>query len=209
MLVHRFQALLRSPFAGAVLISCSVAAGALLATVSGGADMPVEKVERIAKLEARIDAMNRDIDFVAARMGDSINRNENSAVNRFTQIDTTFARLTARLDGARSDRMVSAPAAGKANDSVLRPSMNELAAAQSAISEITKRLDRIEVRVGMSTDTEPQRVRHVARRKAVIARKAVEPSIDLVAQTERILLNLRPAPAAKPGKTLRVSTLRD
>ena len=205
---------LKSPLAAAVVLSLAVAAGAMLTTLGAAntgtiigerSPAPQERTSAaVARLESSVGALSRDIDFVTSRIRASIKRGDDLALDRFSQIDASIAALNQRVAGLQADRLMSAPVAARPADN-LRSSLNEIAAHTGAIAAITKRLDRIEVKVGMSTDTEPAPARHAARRKAPATPKAAE-SPDLLAQTGA-LFGLRPA--AKPGKPLRVSTLRD
>ncbi len=214
----------RSPLAAALLICFSVAAGTVFTTLdspifdeitsgrwlTGAFSQAQERnTSSIANLERNVGALTTDIDFVAGRMHASAKRSDDLALVRFTQIDAALAAMDEKIAKLQLDRLVSSPVAAKTEDGGLRSSLHELAAHSSALTAITKRLDRIEVKVGMSTDTDAEPVaRHAARRKATAARKPAqtEQSPDLMAQTER-LLGLRPA--GKPNKSLRVSTLRD
>jgi hypothetical protein len=205
----------KSPFAAAVVLSLAVAAGAVLTTlgtanfgaVAGHPHVVAQAEERAAPPVGAPDAtaaVTRDIDFVTSHIRASIKRSDDLALARFTQIDATIAALNDKIASLQGDRLVSAPAAGTPGEN-LRTSLHDIAAHGSAIAAITKRLDRIEVKVGMSTDEPPSApVRHTARRKAPVAKAAEQP--DLLAQTG-MLFGLRPA--AKPSKPLRVSTLRD
>jgi hypothetical protein len=205
---------LKSPLAAAVVLSLAVAAGAMLTSLGTShlgviigerSPAPQERTSAtVARLESNVGALTRDIDFVTSRIRASIKRGDDVALDRLNQIDATIAALNQRVAGLQADRLMSAPVAARPDN--LRSSLNDIAAHTGAIAAITKRLDRIEVKVGMATDILPvEHARHAARRRAPTAPKAAE-SPDLLAQTG-VLFGLRPA--AKPAKTLRVSTLRD
>jgi uncharacterized small protein (DUF1192 family) len=220
MLTSDTTAGVKSPLGTALLISFAIAAGTVLTTL----DSPIfdeitsgrwltrpfsQAQERntasIAELEHGVGALATDLDFVTERVRASIRRGDDLALHRLTQMDATIAALNERIDTLQSSRAVkntTEPA-----DAALRPSFDVISAHSSALAAITKRLDRIEVRVGMSTDEPDAPVRHAARRKVHTAPQIAAEPPSLLVRTERVLLNLRPS--SKPTKPLRVSTLRD
>ena len=113
----------------------------------------------IAALEQSIGGVSRDIDFVAARAGTAVRRSDERTAERFAQLDAEIAALKDKLLGVQLTQLISsrteapAVAAGGERHDGLRSSLTELTAAHhNSVAAITKRLDRIEVKVGLSTD---------------------------------------------------------
>jgi len=136
----------------------------------------------IGALEQGLGNISREIDFVTTRIGGAIERNENRTADRLAHLDTEIAALKSKLAGLSSVRSV-APVASEGGDIIgLRTSLHDLASAHSsAVAALTKRLDRIEVKVGLSSDVTssinpPSRKRHraVARAKKPAAQPAFE-----------------------------------
>ncbi len=106
----------------------------------------------IASLEQNVGAIGKDIDFVAARVAETARRSEDLNRDRFAQIEARLAAMKERF-GTHAAR-TPAPAADLSGDVIgLRTSLNDLAATHTgAVAAMTRRLDRIEVMVGISTD---------------------------------------------------------
>lgn len=167
----------------------------------------------IAALETTVGTMTREIDFVAARIGASVRRNEDRSFDRFVQVDAEIAALKDRIAGIQNARLAPlavSPVNMPGDVTGLRSSVHDLATAHtSAVAAITRRLDRIEVKVGLSTDTtspvgEPAR-RHTAakaaKRPAVIEQGSADPG---AMRPERgHLFNLKPI--SQQGAPLRLS----
>jgi hypothetical protein len=191
------QATAKSPILGAIGISLAVALGAVLGTldlatiedaVTGRwftrayTETQQGHTVAIAALENSIAIMTREIDFVASRVDASIRRNEDKTFARFVHLDAEITALKDKIAGIQSARFAPPlDAPGKADVTGLRSSLHDLASAHnSAVAAITRRLDRIEVSIGISTDmtssvTDP--VRQAARRNAAAksARKTNAP----------------------------------
>jgi hypothetical protein len=171
----------------------------------------------IAALEHSTGGMTRELDFVASRAGAAMRRNEDKTAERFAQVDAEIATLKEKLAGvqltqlitSRVDTPLGSPAA---NDPGLRSSLTELTAAHhSSVAAITRRLDRIEVKVGLSTDvTAPvASMRKTIRRAVRVRRPPVLPPNDPVVSSpldRGHLFNVRPVSQRGP---LRLSKLPD
>jgi hypothetical protein len=191
----------------------------------------------VAALETKVDAIVKDVDFVASRVNVSIRRNEDQTFDRFVGLDAEIAALKDKLASVQAlyaqprrtaDALLGTveKSSVDANDVVgLRTSLHDLAASQhGAVAAITKRLDRIEIMVGMATDTtssvaDPLERRH-ARRKALAARQSKKPAVApaapwaettaerSVARPDRgHLFNVKPI--SQQGAPLRMSRLPD
>jgi hypothetical protein len=175
----------RSPLRLAIGISFAIAAGTVLSTldaaifddIAGGKWLTrsfTETQERqtasIAALERNVGAVTTDLDFVASRVSAAVRRNENEARERFAEIEARLAALR--------DRAMGTPAADASNDVMgLRSSVHELAAAHNgAVSAITRRLNRVEAMVGISTDVAPMAAHSAARRNAAARKPAPQPA---------------------------------
>ena len=189
----------KSPILAAAGISLTIALGAVLGTtdmatiedaVTGKwftrsyTETQQGHAVAIAALERSIGDASRDLDFVAARAGGAVRRNEDQAAARFAQIDAEIAALKDKLAGVQLTQLIARPdtlAAPAASDPGLRSSLTELTAAHhNSVAAITRRLDRIEVKVGLATD--------VAAPVASVARKTIRRAVK------------RP-PALPPGDT--------
>jgi hypothetical protein len=185
----------KSPLGTALFISFAIAAGAIVSTLDAAifdeitsgrwlTRLFVQAQERntasIASLEQNVGAIGKDIDFVAARIAETARRSEDLNRDRFAQIEARLAALKERV-GAHAAR-TPAPAADLSGDVMgLRTSLSDLAATHTgAVAAMTRRLDRIEVMVGISTDMVSS-VADPAARQA--ARKAVrKPAAAIVAE---------------------------
>ena len=113
----------------------------------------------IATLDNTVGAITRDIDFVASRVSATVRRSEDQASDRFAQLDAEIAALKDKIAGIQHARLpapvrVSEPQRDVSGDLTgLRSSLNDLSLAHGgAVAAITRRLDRIEVKVGLATD---------------------------------------------------------
>jgi hypothetical protein len=114
----------------------------------------------IATLEHTVGAASKDIDFVTARVSATIRRNEDQAYDRFAHLDAEIAALKDRIAGIQHASLVHTsvaptrlPEVPQQDVSGLRSSLHDLSAAHTgAVTAINKRLERIEVMVGLTTD---------------------------------------------------------
>jgi hypothetical protein len=212
----------KSPLGAAILISLAIAAASVLSAL----DAPIfdeitsgrwltrpfsEAQERhaaaIAKLERNVGAVTTDIDFVTSRMDDTIKRNEDLARDRFAEMDARITALNERI--LQASVMARAPEGGDAADVTgLRTSLHELTAShKGAVAAITRRLDRIEVMVGMSTDVissnEGRARRHMLKNLAAHS----EPQISATTEQAGHIFDVKPVSQQAPP--LRLSRLRD
>ena len=209
----------KSPILAAVGISLAVGLGAVLGTTDF-ATIDLATIEdaitgkwltrpyveaqqghtvAIAALEQDIGGVSRDIDFVAARAGAAVRRNEDQAAARFAQIDAEIAALKDKLAGVQLTQLISRPdTLGAPGDPGLRSSLTELTAAHhNSVAAITRRLDRIEVKVGLTTDVATPvaaSVRKPVRRAVKIRRHVAPPSEPIVSSPldGGQLFNVRP-----------------
>lgn len=208
----------KSPLATAILISFAIAAGTVLSTL----DAPIfdeitsgkwltrsfsqaqeHNSAAIAKLEREVGTVTTDIDFVASRIGMAIQRNESAALDRFAEVEARIAALKERFATVQATQAVARAPDTDDSEFTLRSSLYELAAAHNgAVSAITRRLDRIEVTVGISTDVMSSA--RSARRNAL--RKAASPQ-NLAAPLRGHIFNLKPT--SQQAAPLRLSRLRD
>jgi hypothetical protein len=159
----------KSPILAAIGISLAIALGSGISSldmaqveeVATGrfltrplADAQERSASAIATMEHTLGAMSRDIDFVTARVSATIRRNEDQAYDRFAQLDAEIAALKDRIAGIQTARLAPARAPEESQDaSGLRSSLHDLTAAHTgAVTAINKRLERIEVMVGLTTD---------------------------------------------------------
>jgi hypothetical protein len=162
----------KSPILAAVGISLAIALGcgissldmAQVEEVATGqfltrplAEAQQRNAAALTSLEHTVGAINRDIDFVTARVSATIRRNEDQAYDRFAHLDAEIAALKNRIAGIQHARLAPAPAAQPPEPSQdvsgLRSSVHDLSAAHTgAVTAINKRLERIEVMVGLATD---------------------------------------------------------
>jgi len=162
----------KSPLLAAVGISLAIGLGALLGTADPATvedaitgkwlTRPFTETQQsqmiaIAALEHGVNGVSRDIDFVAARTGASIRRSEDETFDRFAKLEAEVAALKDSIAGIQNARLTTRalPALSANADDVtgLRSSLHDLATAHhSAVAALTRRLDRVEVMVGLSTD---------------------------------------------------------
>ena len=193
-----------SPFKLALGISLAIATGSILTTL----DSPIfneitsgrflirpfietqaRNTAAIASIDDRVGALTKDLDFISSRVSASVRRNEDQTFDRLAHLDAEIAALKERMavmQTARlSPRTEPAPAPAPSNEQVsgLRSSLNELSSShQGAVSAITRRLDRLEVMIGMSTDTassaaDPEERQRV-RRESLVKAKKVKPAVE-------------------------------
>jgi hypothetical protein len=157
----------KSPLGTALFISFAIAAGTIVSTLDAGifdeitsgrwltrpfAQAQERNTTAIASLEQNVGAIGKDIDFVAARVAETVRRSEDLNRDRFAQLEARLAALKERV-GTHAARNPAAAADLSGDVIGLRTSLNDLAAAHTgAVTAITRRLDRIEVMVGISTD---------------------------------------------------------
>jgi hypothetical protein len=140
----------------------------------------------IAALEQGLGNVTREIDFVMTRIGGAIERNENRTADRLALLDTEIAQLKSRLaglSGVRQGTPIATPVASEGSDIIgLRTSLHDLASAHtSAVAALTKRLDRIEVKVGLSSDVVSAISPHARKRHRAVARArkpAAAPAVE-------------------------------
>jgi len=223
----------KSPFLAAIGISLAIAAGSIISTldmatvedVTTGRILtrPLAEAQQrhtlaIGTLENTVGAITRDIDFVASRVSATVHRSEEAASDRFAQLDAEIAALKDKIAGIQHARLapvrVSEPQRDVSGDVTgLRSSLNDLSLAHSgAVAAITRRLDRIEVKVGLSTDVVSSVSDASAQRNArgKPAKKQAVPSeadaAQSVARPERgHIFNLKPI--SQQGTQLRLSKL--
>lgn len=224
----------KSPLAAAICISLAIATGTLLSTLDAAifdditsgkwltrafSEAQERQTASIAKLEHSVGAVTTDLDFVTARVSAAVRRNEDAAHDRFAEIDARIAALKERIAGVQAASVMSRasnPVDASGEVDGLRSSLHELAAAHNgAVSAITRRLDRIEVMVGISTDvmsavSDPA-ARQAARRSAAAqaAKKQSAPLAESEANAARPerghLFNIKPV--SRQGPPLRLSRL--
>ena len=208
----------KSPLATAILISFAIAAGTVLSTL----DAPIfeeitsgkwlthsfgQAQERnsaaIAKLEREVGTVTTDIDFVASRIGAAIQRNEGAALDRFAEVEARIAALKERFAGVQASQAAAREPDADQGDITLRSSLHELAAAHNgAVSAIRRRLDRIEVMVGISTDVMSSA--NSVRRNAL--KRGWSPQ-NLATPVRGHIFNVKPV--SQQVAPLRLSRLRD
>ena len=231
--------LARSPLFAAVGLSLAIGVGTVLGTADiatiadvlsgkwltrGYTETQQAHTIAIAALEHSVGSVARDIDFVASRAGASIRRSEDQTSDRFAHLDAEIAALKEKLLGVELTQLISsridAPPGSPVTASEasgLRSSLIELSSAHhNSVAAITRRLDRIEVKVGLSTDVTspiPGVVARKAARRIAKARKlhALPPADDTVSSTVRLdhghLFNIKPA--SRQRGPLRLSKLPD
>ena len=195
----------KSPLATAIAISFAIASGAVLGTVDSSTfdeitsgkwlTRPFEETQQrntatIATLDSKVGGIVKDIDFIASRVSASIRRNEDQAADRLSRLDAEIAELRERFASMQavhlapraSDALLgnvepARPADENGEISGLRSSLHELANAhEGAVAAITKRLDRIEVMVGLSTDVTSSVADPLQQQKARRATFAAKPA---------------------------------
>jgi hypothetical protein len=207
----------KSPLATAILISFAIAAGTVLSTLDASIFEEIangkwltrsfgQAQERnsaaIAKLEREVGTVATDIDFVAARVGAAIQRNESTALDRFAEVEARLAALKERVAGVQATQAAARAPDTDQGDITLRSSLHELAAAHNgAVSAIRRRLDRIEVMVGISTDVMSSA--KSARRNAL---KRAGPQ-NFATPERGHIFNIKPV--SQQAAPLRLSRLRD
>jgi hypothetical protein len=160
----------KSPILAAIGISLAIALGSGISSldmaqveeVATGrfltrplADAQERNASAIATLEHTLGAVSKDIDFVSARVSATIRRNEDQAYDRFAHLDAEIAALKDRIAGIQNASLAPArmPEVPQQDVRGLRSSLHDLNAAHTgAVTAINKRLERIEVMVGLTTD---------------------------------------------------------
>ena len=232
------QPLAKSPLLAAVGLSLAVGLGTVLGTADsatiadalsgrwltrGYTETQRSHTVAIAALEHSVASVARDIDFVASRVGASIRRSEDQSLDRFAHLDVEIAALKEKLLGIQLTQLISsrtdAPLGSPVSEAGgLRSSLTELSSAHhNSVAAITRRLDRIEVKVGLSTDVTsptPGLVARKAMRRTVKARRphALPPADDTaMSSTMRLdhghLFAIKPP--SRPRGPLRLTKLPD
>jgi hypothetical protein len=171
----------KSPLGTALLISFAIAAGAIVSTLDASifeevksgrwltrpfAQAQARNTASIASLEQNIGAIGKDIDFVAARVAENARRSDDLNRDRFAEIEARLAALRERV-GTQAAHVPVAPADLSGDVTGLRASLNDLAATHAgAVAAMTRRLNRIEIMVGISTDMVSSVADPVARQAA-------------------------------------------
>jgi hypothetical protein len=223
----------KSPVLAAISISAAVAVGSIISTldmatvedVATGKILtrPLAEAQQrhtlaIATLENTVVAITRDIDFVASRVSTTIRRGEDQTFDRFAQLDAEIVALKDQIAGIQHARFAPARAPEPQRDASadvtgLRSSLHDLSLAHgSAVAAITRRLDRIEMKVGLTTDVIAS-VSAAFAQKATRARQARKHSVpndvdaaQSVARPDRgHIFNLKPI--SQQGAPLRLSKL--
>ena len=133
----------------------------------------------------------------------AIQRNESAALDRFAEVEARIAALKERFATVQANQTVARAPDTDQSEFTLRSSLYELAAAHNgAVSAITRRLDRIEATVGISTDVMSSA--NSVRRNAL--RKAASPQ-NLAAPQRGHIFNVKPI--SQQAAPLRLSRLRD
>jgi hypothetical protein len=235
----------RSPILAALGISLAIAAGSIVSTVDlqqvedfatfQWLTRPLAEVQQrhtlaIAHLQNTVNAIGKDIDFVAGRVSSSIRHNEDRTSDRLAYLDAEIAELKDRIAGIQQTRAAPARAPEPQRETNvdvigLRLSLSDLATAHGgAIAAIQKRVERIEVAVGLATDmissvSKPARRAEVARqaKKQQTALPPAAPSNDAapaaIARPDRgHIFNLKPisqqrAPLTSEPAKMRLSRL--
>jgi hypothetical protein len=221
----------RSPILAAVGISLAIGLGTVLGTTDTAtlADVATGKwltrsftetqqahTVAIAALEQNLGSVTREMDFVATRVGASVARSEERTYDRLALLDAELAALKSKIAGLQGVRP-GTPVASEGSDIIgLRTSLHDLSAAHnSAVAALTKRLDRIEVKVGLASDVPPasgprvHKARTVAKLKKPTAAAPFE--MDPFSATGRPenghLFNVKPL--SRQDAQLRITRLRD
>jgi hypothetical protein len=226
----------KSPIWAAIGISLTIGLGALVGTAEPGmveevitgrfvtrAYTEAQQAHTVAivALENNVGHVTSEIDFLAKRIRASIRRNEEQTFDRFAQMDAEIAALKDKIAGVQSTRPMASRDAGFAGNDVagLRSSMHDMATAHnSAVSALTKRLDKIEVTLGLSTDVTSsiggspalraaRRMASARLKKQSPSPRPAEPSTAPVKPEHGHLFNIKPI--SQQGLPLRLSGLRD
>jgi hypothetical protein len=175
----------------------------------------------IVALENNVGHVTSEIDFLAKRIRASIRRNEEQTFDRFAQMDAELAALKDKLAGVQNTRPMASREGGSANNDVagLRSSLHDMTSAHnSAVSALTRRLDKIEVTLGLSTDVTSsiggspalraaRRVAAAKLKKQSASPKPADPAAAPVKPEHGHLFNIKPI--SQQGSPLRLSRLRD
>lgn len=182
----------KSPILAAVGISFVIAIGSMIGTLDVAqveefatgkwltrplAEAQQRNTLAITVLENTVGAISKDIDFVSARVSAAIRRNEDQSFDRLAHLDAEIAALKDKIAGIQHARVAprAAEPQREANSELtgLRSSLNDLATAHGgALAAMAKRLERIEVTVGLTTDVMSSVADPAARRAARSAETA-------------------------------------
>ena len=156
----------------------------------------------IAALEQGISNISRDLDFVATRVSAAIERNADRTSDHLATLDSEIANLKSKIAALQVTRPAAPAATSETGDILgLRTSLHDLASAHTtAVAALTKRLDRIEVKVGLSSDVTSsvgrpaRKSRRAARsRRPAVVRPAIETDAAPATRPERgHLFNVKP-----------------
>ena len=226
----------KSPIWAAIGISLTIGVGALVGTAEPGMieevvtgrilTRPYTEAQQahtvaIAALENNLGYVTSEIDFLAKRVRASIRRNEEQTFDRFAQMDAELAALKDKIAGIQTTRPTASREAGPASNEVagLRSSLHDMASAHnSAVSALTRRLDKIEVTLGLSTDVTSsiggspalraaRRAAAAKLKKQSASPKPTDPAAAPVKPEHGHLFNIKPI--SHQGSPLRLSRLRD
>ena len=235
----------KSPILAAIGISLTIAIGSMIGTldlaqvedVTSGRFLtrPLAEAQQrntlaIVTIENTLGAISKDLDFVSKRVSAAMHRNEDHVSDRFAHLDAEIAALKDKIAGIQHAHVAPSatePQPQPSNEIVgLRSSLNDLATAHSsALSAMAKRLERIEVTVGLTTDVMSSVADPAARKAARSAETAkqakkaapVHPAVSTPAPTNPVtsqnvarperghLFNVKPL--SQQGAPLRLSRL--
>ena len=210
----------KSPILAALGISLAIALGSVVSTLDMAqveefatgqwltrplAEAQQRNTASITALEHTVGAISRDIDFVTARVSTTIRRNEDQAYDRIAHLDAEIAALKDKIAGIQHARLAPARAPEAQPDVTgLRSSLHDLTTAHhGAVAAITRRLDRIEVMVGLATDmtssvSDP--VARKARRAVAVAKQAKKPAPPVVETDSPIPASAPTTSVARPER---------
>src|SRR5581483_9306696 len=159
----------------------------------------------IAAVKQGLGNLSRDLDFVATRVATAIERNADRSSDHLATLDNEIANLKSKIAALQGVRPSTPVAVSESGDILgLRTSLHDLASAHTtAVAALTKRLDRIEVKIGLSSDVTSSVSRPARRSRRAVARPrrpAVRPAVETDA-----------APATRPerGHLFNVKPLSD
>jgi hypothetical protein len=149
----------------------------------------------IAALEQGISNISRDLDFVATRVSAAIERGADRTSDRLATLDSEIANLKSKIAALQGARPGVPVATSESGDILgLRTSLHDLTTAHTtAVAALTKRLDRIEVKVGLSSDVTSS-VSRPARRARRAAARPRRPAVT------RPAFETDAAPATRPER---------
>jgi len=157
----------------------------------------------IAAVEQGLGNLSRDLDFVATRVATAIERNADRSSDHLATLDNEIANLKSKIAALQGVRPSTPVAVSESGDILgLRTSLHDLASAHTtAVAALTKRLDRIEVKIGLSSDVTSS-VNRTARRP----RRAARPRRPAVTQ-QPLAFNAAPATHPESGHLFNLKPL--